>query len=621
MLVGACAPSCVAPAPPPAAVTLRAATTPAPPPDPLEEALRQPSLSPWPHAVVTSTIAMRRADVAENASPTPGVPYETMAGRELAGHDVDPLERDDRATMLLPCLARRSGPDQTFAAATILADVSGVHGRGAAGSRGRLRALRRGAPRRRHDGPPGAPSEGAGRRARAHARGRGGLGASPGHAGADRESRADARRLRRARGCPPILLLLGARSVDATFLPGPDEARARLLQKARDAFERLVIDYPASDLRAAALIGLGMTLHQASDPRGAARALRAVLCPNRYDFSRDRGGDAGKLPQDHSVDYWKAWEVHRDELRAARARGRRTGPAPAPPADDERTYQSPYEGCVRADLGSTRAYWVMESWRVLGAIHDATGRAFGSYVGGGPFEWNRAATAYRRALDESGDSPARPELLFALGRTLIRQERYRDAVRTLVELLAWLDAHDSDPEMVTRACQLVATSLTHEDFDGPPEDEPFYARPDALDVEPRPAVVEARLRVGIERVSDSSIVPADRTWTPQVYYWLAWEYAAMRQFHSALTVEGAFLKRWPLHRDAPLVQWDTAAAFDALASSWRPGSRERGVYARSAADARATYASLYEGDTAWTRAHRLNEDVLRRARRREWFSP
>ena len=420
---------------------------------------------------------------------------------------------------------------------------------------------------------------------------------------------------------PRILLLLGARSVDATFLPGPDEARARLLQKARDAFERLVIDYPASDLRAAALIGLGMTLHQASDPRGAARALRAVLCPNRYDFSRDRGGDAGKLPQDHSVDYWKAWEVHRDELRAARARGRRTGPAPAPPADDERTYQSPYEGCVRADLGSTRAYWVMESWRVLGAIHDATGRAFGSYVGGGPFEWNRAATAYRRALDESGDSPARPELLFALGRTLIRQERYRDAVRTLVELLAWLDAHDSDPEMVTRACQLVATSLTHEDFDGPPEDEPFYARPDALDVEPRPAVVEARLRVGIERVSDSSIVPADRTWTPQVYYWLAWEYAAMRQFHSALTVEGAFLKRWPLHRDAPLVQWDTAAAFDALASSWRPGSRERGVYARSAADARATYASLYEGDTAWTRAHRLNEDVLRRARRREWFSP
>ena len=108
------------------------------------------------------------------------------------------------------------------------------------------------------------------------------------------------------------------------------------------------------------------------------------------------------------------------------------------------------------------------------------------------------------------------------------------------------------PTSAREAYTYIAGSLTYLDFAGPGADEPYVPRSDILDAESDSHVAEQKMRVAIERVQDPKLIPQDEKWTVDVYKALAQEFKELNQLHNTIEVDELILKRWPMHRDAPV---------------------------------------------------------------------
>lgn len=391
------------------------------------------------------------------------------------------------------------------------------------------------------------------------------------------------------------------------------------LEPAINLYRRIIREYPKYEELAAVHYYLGHALTDSARIEEGQQAWRALVCQNRYQV-RDSSSDAKRLQlqpleQDHESRFWDIW-YNKNPLPVDQAAGKK-GAAGNPKAFDpseELVYRNPYKDCQaipqRTTAGEEPRY-LAEIWWQLGNFH------FDQIdPNAGPYNLNRAVTAY-----EAGMQYKRPPLygvtLYKLAWAYFKQQRYATATEWFVRLLAYADEQEAktgDPgaDFRTEAYTYIAGSLTYVDFDGPGKNDPYIPRNDVLDTETNPVEAESKMAIAIKRVQDPALIPQDKKWTVEIYKALAQEFTDISQNRNAIATMELMLQKFPLDRDAPLVQHKVAELYDQLARLAPEGSDSRAQYSAKALEGRSRLAA-YVGATPWTDANRDDPEALQQA--------
>ncbi len=363
---------------------------------------------------------------------------------------------------------------------------------------------------------------------------------------------------------------------------------------AAQALRRLYVRVPEGprSREIATMLSSGLDAALALEEADALR--RHVACPSRFAYAPGADGAAARvdpLPQDHDLPYWNRWEAaHPTPTDMAPKSKTKT-------ADDADThYVSLYGPCPDNVGDPVNAEARVAAWIAVARAHRTRdGR-------GGPFVVPRAIEAYQHAVRAGASVPRGPAMRHArleLGGALHAHERYHAAAEELSRaLILCEETMACAPVEREEALMLLADALAHVDYEGPPADAPVIARPDVIDTEVHPDVVEAKLRIALERALDPSLAPKERAFAPDVLAALAHLYVELNQFQNALLTFGELRQRFPNHRDAPRVlqaiarvngmaartmrtdtavprwvravaAWDDVVAFVATGSPWR----------------------------------------------------
>jgi hypothetical protein len=377
------------------------------------------------------------------------------------------------------------------------------------------------------------------------------------------------------------------------------------LAPAIDLYERILRDFPRYREIAGVHYYLGHAYNDSNRVAKAQAVWRALVCHNHYPYP---GPSA--LPQDHDRAYWQAFGARRGE-----GQGRRGARAAA--AGDEAVFESPYPADCQPVPQQTAAgqepRYVAEVWWLIGDYHFN-----GVDAAGGPYTLNRAAAAYEQSLVMK-KPPVHGVAMYKLAWTFFKQQRYEASVRAFVDLLRYADEQEAktgDPgaDFRAEAYTYIAGALTYLDFAGPAPGEPFAPRMDVLDTETDPRAAEQKMRVAIARVQDPRLVPQDQTWSSAVYRALAREFRDLSQSRNVIEVDEAFLQKWPLDRDAPVVEDEVAESWERLAALSREGTADRAEATARALEAR-TKLSAYVGVGPWPDAHKDDPEALHTAER------
>lgn len=383
-------------------------------------------------------------------------------------------------------------------------------------------------------------------------------------------------------------------------------------------YKRIIREFPQYKELSGVYYYLGHALHDSARFPEAQQVFRSMVCHNKYPYPvepdpKNPAKDTiGALPQDHDRAYWRAWEGrHPEPIGLMRSRqGSNMDP-------EDTVYVNPYpDNCEPLQKSpvlseGTEPRYLAEVWWLIGDYHfneldDAAG----------PYTFNRAESAYKRAI-QFKNPPVYGVAMYKLAWTFFKQQRYETSVRQFVELLKYADEQekktgDTGADFRTEAYTYVAGALTYLDFTGPAADEPFVPRSDVLDLEKDVRVAEQKMRIAIERVQNPSLIPQDRKWTVEIYKALAAEFKELNQFRNLIEISEMVLKRWPMDRDAPVLQAQIADIYDMLASRAREGTAEKSENAKRALDARTKLAA-YVGNTPWVIANRDDPEAIQAA--------
>jgi tetratricopeptide (TPR) repeat protein len=437
---------------------------------------------------------------------------------------------------------------------------------------------------------------------------------------------------------PDAMFRLAALYEERARTDTPPEQLVAQLKPALALYKRLIREFPKYRERSAVFYYLGHALNDSDRAAEAQQVWRSLVCQNKYPYPvptdpADPDKDLiVRKPQDHDEKYWEAWSnMHQQPIgaRAKRpgakppARGRPTRAGEAEPLDagEELSYVAIYsDECQpipqRQEPGREPRY-LAEVWWLVGDYHFEQ-----LDTKGGPYNYNRAVSAYRLAMKSVQDrakSVVYGVAMYKLAWTYFKQQRYEAAVKQFIELLHYTDEREAatgDPgaDFRKEAYDYIAGSLTYVDFAGPGEDEPYIARVDVLDTEPNPAVAEQKMRVALERAQDPRLIPQDKKWTIEIYRALAREYREINQLANATATLELVLQKYPMHRDAPVIQNEIAILYDERARLAKDGSPERDLYAARALDARTKLAQ-YVGNTPWVDANRDDPEAIQTAER------
>ena len=454
---------------------------------------------------------------------------------------------------------------------------------------------------------------------------------------------------------PAAMFRLAALYEERARTDMPPEELTANLKPAIVLYKRIIKEFPKYDQTAAVYYYLGHALNDASRQPEAQQVWRSLVCHNKYPYpvkvdAADPDKDLiYKKPQDHDEKWWDAWYgMHPDPIGQAAAKKGAKKAAPKPPpkkdakkdpkadpkdallaaeteptsTDDEISYRSIYtDDCVpipqKTEPGKEVRY-LAEVWWQVGDFHfdQADTKA-------GPFNYNRAVTAYRQSQKQVVDQLKNPVYgvsLYKLAWTYFKQQRYEESVRAFVALLAHteaLEAKTGDPgaDFRKEAYDYIAASLAYLDFVGPAEDEPFIVRSDVLDTETREGVAEQKMKKAIERVQDPKIVPQDKKWTVEVYKALAREFREVNQLSNVTDVLELILQKWPCYREAPLIQDELAATYEERSRVIASKSmKESELLANKSLQARTNLAK-YVGNTEWTDCNKDDPEAIQAAER------
>ncbi len=405
------------------------------------------------------------------------------------------------------------------------------------------------------------------------------------------------------------------------------------LDPAISMYRRLIKEFPQYEEIAAVHYYLGHAYTDAGRIEEGQQAWRSLVCNSRYTV-KDDPKDAGKialdpLPQDHDDKFWQDWynknPVPLDQAgkgkkpvpRAPAKKGAAAAQAKATTAladQEERKFVDPYDGCVplpqKTEPGQDPRY-LAEIWWQLGNFH------FDQIdPHGGPYNLNRAVSAFDRSL-EYKTPPIYGVAMYKQAWTYYKQQRYKTAVDWFVKLLRYADdqeAKTGDPgaDFRSEAYTYIAGSLTYVDFEGPPPEDPYIPRNDVLDTETDPVKAEQKMSIAIQRVQDPALIPQDQKWTVEIYKALAQEFIEITQNRNAVAMLELTLQKFPMNRDAPVMQNKVAELYDQLSRLAPDGSAARQDYASKALEARTKLAA-YVGTTPWVDANKDDPEALQTA--------
>lgn len=385
-------------------------------------------------------------------------------------------------------------------------------------------------------------------------------------------------------------------------------------------YKRIIREYPKYGEIAGVHYFLGHAYNDSGRTAESQQVWRALVCHNKFKYptppdpkNPDRD-TINPLPQDHDEAYWSAWRSrHRDAKQLRRG-------------EPDTVYEDPYpKTCEPLPQPNLRPgddpkyvaeiWWQIGNWEFdqldfgSGVVRDEPASVYG---------FNRASSAYNQSM-RFKKPPLYGVALYKDSWTLFKQQRFEAATREFISLLLYTDEQqkltgDPGADFRGEAFTYIAGSLTNIDFVGPGPDDPYIQRPDIIDTESRPDVVEKKLHIAIDRVKDPTLIPQDKTWTFDIYNALAEEFRSLNQYSNAIEVYELMLKNWPMHPEAPSVQDGIAGAYEQIANTKKTGTPEHEAVFSKALDAR-TKLSNYIGTTAWTDANKDNPGALRKAER------
>ncbi|HWA71260.1 MAG TPA: hypothetical protein VG937_02945 [Polyangiaceae bacterium] len=398
------------------------------------------------------------------------------------------------------------------------------------------------------------------------------------------------------------------------------------LEPAIQLYRRIIREYPKYEEVAAVHYYLGHAFTDAARIDEGQQAWRALVCNNRYQI-KDDPKDSSKielqpLPQDHDDKYWNDWyNRHPIPLDQTGAKAGKVGVAQRPAAAkaarlpggevDELKFADPYEGCQplpQNTLPGDEPRYIAEIWWQLGNYH------FDQIdPHGGPFNLNRSVASYERSM-QFKRPPIFGVSMYKQSWAYFKQQRYHTAVDWFVKLLFYTDEQEAktgDPgaDFRSEAYTYIAGSLTYVDFEGPPGENPYIPRNDVLDTETDPLAAERKMAVAITRVQDPALIPQDKKWTVEIYKSLAQEFIEITQNRNAVAMLELTLSKFPMNRDAPVMQNKVAELYDQLARLAPENSAARAEYAGKALEARTKLAQ-YVGTTPWVDANKDDPEAL-----------
>jgi tetratricopeptide (TPR) repeat protein len=398
---------------------------------------------------------------------------------------------------------------------------------------------------------------------------------------------------------------------------------AQGLEPAIALYRRLISQFPKYNEIAAVHYYLGHVLTDSGRIDEGQQAWHVLVCQNRYKIADDPK-DASKLvvealPQDHDPKFWDEWSNrHPVPLDQDRTLGRAPKAKPkgakAQAGTDELAYVDPYEGCTpipqETRPGEDPRY-LAEVWWQIGNYHfDQIDPR------GGPYNLNRAVTAYTLSM-EYKKPPIFGVSMYKRAWGYFKQQRYHAAVDEFVRLLGYADEQEAktgDPgaDFRSEGYTYIAGSLTYVDFEGPPPEHPQIPRSDVLDTELDPLIAEQKMAIAIERVQDPKLIPQDKKWTVEIYKSLAQEFIEITQNRNAVAMLELTLAKFPMNRDAPVMQNKVADLYDQLSKLAPDGSAAKAEYGSKALDAR-TKLAMYVGTTPWVEANKDDPEALQTA--------
>ncbi|MFO0570825.1 MAG: hypothetical protein U0263_34630 [Polyangiaceae bacterium] len=406
------------------------------------------------------------------------------------------------------------------------------------------------------------------------------------------------------------------------------------LEPAIALYRRIIDEYPQYEELAAVHYFLGHAYTDSAKIEEGQQAWRALVCSNRYQVKPDKK-DSTKielqaLEQDHDEKFWNDWNnkhpVPLDGGALGKGAPKKAAAKPAPAKggkkadpvgtkEEELSYRDPYPLDCKPLAQQVRPgedpRYLAEIWWQIGNNHfDQIDPK------GGPYNLNRAVSAYQHSM-EFKKPPVYGVSMYKLAWTYFKQQRYKTAVEEFVKLLHHadeLEAKTGDPgaDFRQEAFTYIAGSLTYVDFEGPPGEHPYIPRNDVLDTEPNPLVAEEKMAIGIQRVQDPALVPQDKKWSVEIYKALAQEYIEITQNRNAIATLELTLKKFPMDRDAPVMQNRVADLYDQLTRLAPEGSPAKAEYSSKALEARTKLAA-YVGATPWTDANRDDPEALAQA--------
>lgn len=405
-------------------------------------------------------------------------------------------------------------------------------------------------------------------------------------------------------------------------------------------YKRVIKEFPSYRELAGIYYYLGHALNDSSRLAEAQQVWRSLVCHNKFPYPaatdpKDPGRDLiAPLPQDHDRDFWIGWEsrhpipigiARQKPQTPAKGAGFKTkkqkeeeaAAAAAAAGNDETSYVNPFPSDCKpipqkTAPGAEPRYIAEVWWQVADYFFNEIDPA------GGPYNLNRAESAYKHALKYK-KPPVHSVAMYKLAWTYFKQQRFETSVRQFIELLRVADENekqtgDTGADFRNEAYTYIAGSLTYQDFVGPGADEPYIPRSDVLDLETDPRIAEQKMRIAIERVKDPKLIPQDEKWTVEIYKALAQEFKELNQFRNTIEVSELLLKKWPLHRDAPVIQNQIADIYDMLTNQSRAGTAERAENSAKALAARTKLAQ-YVGTTPWVDANKDDPEALQTAER------
>lgn len=379
-------------------------------------------------------------------------------------------------------------------------------------------------------------------------------------------------------------------------------------------YKRIIREFPHAPELVGAYYYLGHALSDSLRLAEAQQVWRSLVCRNRYPYpvavvpEQPHRDVVSRLPQDHDKKFWTRWEMRYPVPEMLRAPG--ADPSETKYVDIFPTDCQPISQIAGVTRDQDASSYLAEVWWHIGDYH------FNEMdSASGPFNFNRAISAYKHALQFKVPH-VHIVAKYKLAWTYFRQQRYETSVRAFVDLLRFSDEQEKlagEPvdDFRAEAYNYISDSLTCLDFTGPTADEPYIPREDVMDVETDPRVIEQKMHVAIDRVKDSNLIPQNEKWTVNIYRALAQQYRELKQFRNTIELGELTLKKWPMHRDAPVVQHEIADSYDKIASQ-SPNEYKENAYRAIAARAKL---SAYVGDSPWVRANKNDSEAIRTAQR------